>query len=372
MSAKLKKTLSFLFIFLSVATVVIIAFSNAELKDAWLAVSQLDLLWLGGIFLCWAVCVFFDGMNYWCYLRREKFKISIGRAVNVSLIGYYYSNITPSAAGGQPMQVNSLRKAGIPVAYGTMAVTIRFFTNQFVISMMSLILFLLNRDFVHAQLGGAIWVARIGWMINFAAVPLVVLATWKRNWIQGFACWLIGFLSKIKLVRNRESTVLKVTEVLDTYNKAMLDLLRRPGQITVQFLCSFISLAAMTGTVVFVYHAFGQQGTSWDKILTLSCLLYVSASYTPLPGASGAQEGGFMVYFRQIFLNGTIGMALLTWRFFTFYLFLIVGVGMVLLEKIILKREKKLRLAREGIQDAGDGLPGGENECEAKITEGCI
>ena len=50
-------------------------------------------------------------------------------------------------------------------------------------------------------------------------------------------------------------------------------------------------------------------------------------------------------------------MALLTWRFFTFYLFLIVGVGMVLLEKIILNREKKQRLAREGIPSAAETLP---------------
>ena len=132
----------------------------------------------------------------------------------------------------------------------------------------------------------------------------------------------------------------KVSDVLDTYHQAMHDLLKRPGQITVQFLCSFISLLAMTGTVIFVYHAFGQQGTKWDQLLTLSCLLYVSASYTPLPGSSGAQEGGFVLYFGKIFMNGTIGMALLTWRFFTFYLFLIVGVGTVVLEKIIIKREK--------------------------------
>ena len=56
-----------------------------------------------------------------------------------------------------------------------------------------------------------------------------------------------------------------------------------------------------------------------------------------------------MVYFEKIFLNGTIGMALLTWRFFTFYIFLIVGVGTVLLEKIILKREKKRRLLHQTI-----------------------
>ena len=340
MSTKLKKVLSFFLIAASITVVFFMAFSNTELKDAWGAIATLDLWWVAGIFGCWVVCTVFDGMNYWCYLRREKFRISIGRTINVALIGYYYSNITPSAAGGQPMQVNSLRKAGIPVGYGTMAVTIRFFANQFIICMMSLVLFLCNRSFVYEQLGGAMWVVRIGWLINFSVVPLIALATWKRNWIQKLANWLVHLLSKIHLVRNEDAMIGKVTDVLDTYHQAMHDLLKRPGQITVQFLCSFISLLAMTGTVIFVYHAFGQQGTKWDQLLTLSCLLYVSASYTPLPGSSGAQEGGFVLYFGKIFMNGTIGMALLTWRFFTFYLFLIVGVGTVVLEKIIIKREK--------------------------------
>ena len=343
MSAKLKKVLSFFFIAASITAVFFIAFSNTELQDAWSALKQMDLLWLAGIFGCWAVCTVFDGMNYWCYLRREKFKISIGRTINVALIGYYYSNITPSAAGGQPMQVNSLRKAGIPVGYGTMAVTIRFFANQFIICMMSLVLFLFNRPYVYEQLGGVMWVVRVGWLINFSVIPLIALATWKRNWIQGIGNWLISLLYKMHLLKNKEANIAKVTEVLDTYNKAMHDLLKRPGQITIQFMCSFISLLAMTASIIFVYHAFGQHGTPWYRILTLSCLLYVSASYTPLPGASGAQEGGFLVYFGKIFLGGTVGMALLTWRFFTFYLFLIVGVGMVILEKIILKREKNRR-----------------------------
>ncbi len=351
MPAKLKKILSFLFIAVSITAVFYIAFSNTELKDAWGAISRLDLWWLAGILLCWIVCVVFDGLNYWCYLWREKFKISIGRAINVSLIGFYYSNITPSAVGGQPMQVNSFRKAGIPVGYGTMAVTIRFFTNQFIICAMALVLFLFNRTFIYEQLGGAIWLARIGWLINFAAVPLVVLATWKRSWVQGLANWLISLLAKIRIVRNKDAMITKVTEVLDTYNKAMLNLLKSPGQILIQFLCSFVSLLGMTATIIFVYHAFGQEGTPWYQLLTLSCLLYVSASYTPLPGASGAQEGGFLVFYNGIFKNGTIGMALLVWRFFTFYLFLLVGIGTVVLEKIILKKERKRRLLPENHPD---------------------
>ncbi len=339
MKGRGKNLLSFLFILLSVGVVFFLVFNNPDLGNAWEAFSRMDLRWILGIFLCWCVYTFFDGLNYWAYLRRQGFRLSVGRALNVALIGFYYSNITPSAAGGQPMQVNSMRKAGVPVGYGTMAVTIRFITNQFMISFLSFILFLLNRDFVYHQLQGAIWFVRFGWLINFGSVPLVLLAAFKRNWIQAIVNWLIRLLARIRLVKNPDITISKVTEILDTYHTALHDLIRHPGQIALQFGISTVSLLGLMFSVVAVYHAFGLSGTPWYHLLTISFLLYVSASATPLPGASGAQEGGFLLYYNNIFTNGTIGSALLVWRFFTFYLFLIVGVFTVIIERMILKRE---------------------------------
>ena len=42
--------------------------------------------------------------------------------------------------------------------------------------------------------------------------------------------------------------------------------------------------------------------------------------------------------FRNIFTGGTVGLALLTWRFFTYYIALFVGVLTLLLEKLTRKR----------------------------------
>ena len=61
------------------------------------------------------------------------------------------------------------------------------------------------------------------------------------------------------------------------------------------------------------------------EMLTIATLLFISASYTPLPGASGAQEGGFVVFYNGIFPSGTIFSALLLWRFFTYYTMLLIG-----------------------------------------------
>ena len=338
MSPRLKKILSFLFILLSVSAVVVIAFSNRELGDAWGAISRLDVRWLAGIILCWAAYALFEAMGTWAYLRRQGFRIRLPRVVGTTLIGLYYSNITPSAAGGQPMQINSLRKAGIPVGYGTLAITARFVTNQLMVCAISLAMLLCHREFVYQQLGGAIWAVRVGWLVNFASIPLVLLAAFRRKWIQKLGEKLIGLGVRIRIVKDRDAAVAKLTEVLDTYHEALTDLTHHPKQILVQVLCSTLCMLGLTASVVFTYYAFGQSGTPWPQVLTLSCLLFISASYTPLPGASGAQEGGFLLYFSGIFKDGTIGLALLVWRFFTYYLFLITGVFTVINERILLRR----------------------------------
>lgn len=338
MKRNLKKILSGLFIALSVVIVFFIAFSNTELTDAWKALGSLNVFWLAGLFLCWVSYVVFDAVGNWFCLHRQGFRVSLWKTVIISFVGLYYSNITPGASGGQPMQVNSMRKIGVPVGNGTTAVTIRLISNQFMVSMLSLVFFLLNRSFVYEQLEGGIWFVRVGWLINFSVVPLVLLAAFRKDWVRKIAWWIISLLARLRLIRDPEKIRQRVAAILETYHSAMLDLLRSPGQILLQCFFSALSVMALTGSIVFVYHAFDLSGVAWYRIQTISLLLFVSASYTPLPGASGAQEGGFLYYFRNIFTGGTSGVALLIWRFFTYYLSLFIGLIMLLVEKLTIRR----------------------------------
>ena len=338
MDRKLKKALSILVIVLSVAAVICIAFGNQELSDAWDAVRRLDLLYILGLLGCWAVYAGGDGVGIWFCLRRQGFRLSAGAIVRITLCGFFYSNITPGASGGQPMQVAAMNKAGVPVGNGTTTVTIRLICNQFMVSLLSLAFLIANRSFVYTQLEGAIWFVRVGWVINFAVVPLVLLAAFKRTWVRKLVNGLISLLAKIRILKNPDATRESAEEELDTYHTALNALLRSPGEVIRQCLCSAASLFALTGSIVFVYHAFGMSGTPWYRLMTLAFMLFVSASYTPLPGASGAQEGGFLYYFRGIFTGGTIGLALLVWRFFTYYLFIFVGLVNLLAEKLVKRK----------------------------------
>ena len=380
MDQKVKKVLSVLCIVLSITAVVCIAFGNQELHDAWDAVRRLDPLYLLCLLGCWAVYAGGDGLALWFCLRRQGFTLSPGSIVRITLSGFFYSNITPGASGGQPMQVAAMNTAGVPVGNGTTAVTIRLICNQFMVSLLSLIFLIANRAFVYRQLEGAIWFVRVGWVINFAVVPLVLLAAFRLSWVRKLVNGLISLLTKIRILKDPDAIRKNADDVLDTYHTALNALLRSPGQIVLQCLCSAASLFALTGTIVFVYHAFGLSGTPWYHLITLAFVLFVSASYTPLPGASGAQEGGFLYYFRGIFTGGTIGLALLIWRFFTYYLFIFVGVINLLLEKLLKRKREHPQegtdsesgsVLREDTETASGSVPreGAESESNGSPRE---
>ena len=325
---KRRNLLSLLFIAATLGLMIIFAFSNKELTNAWEALFTLDIRWVLGALVAIGVNVFFDTLCTYYFLRKQKQPLKMSAVSYVSLIGFYYSNITPGASGGQPMQVYHMSKHGVPVPIGTSAISIKFFAQQMMLVLVVTILWLTNREFVDTQLAGAKWAIYIGYGINFASIPLILLVALHRPLVQVVVTFFIRLFGKLKLVKHPEETIIRVSAGLDVYHASILRLAKHPRQIVGMLLLAAISTFGLMMVPLCVYYAFGMQGTPWLHVLTASYLLFITASYTPLPGASGAQEGGFLVFFGSMFTQGVVGLAILVWRFFTFYLFLLIGSAM--------------------------------------------
>ncbi len=77
-------------------------------------------------------------------------------------------------------------------------------------------------------------------------------------------------------------------------------------------------------------------------ILALQAFLYIAISFVPTPGTVGAAEGGFHVIFAARFGAGAVFAPMLIWRFLTYYLMLIVGSVLVILDELnTFRRSKK-------------------------------
>jgi len=165
----------------------------------------------------------------------------------------------------------------------------------------------------------------LGCAVNFACVPIIVAIMLNRGLVERIARWGIRFLTRRRLCKNPEKWEQKAMESIDHFHTSLFNLVKQPLHLLIQLAVSVVEMLFLMLVPLMVYRAFGLSGTPVMHILTVSFMLFVSASYTPLPGASGAQEGGFLVYFKGIFTDSTLPLALLVWRFMTYYVCLLAG-----------------------------------------------
>ncbi|NLB90858.1 MAG: flippase-like domain-containing protein [Clostridiales bacterium] len=325
MKESTKKVLNIGFIVLTIGILVYIILTTVDPQDMVRTFHNLRWRWIAGCLFCILSYYAIDALGTFLYLRGENYSVSYGASLHVSLIGAYYSSLTPGASGGQPMQVYQMNKNGVPVGIGTSAVSIKLFFTQLGTVAVALCLWLLNQQFFAEQLVGVKFFIILGLVINSAVLPIVVLAALNQKLINKIFLFFLTLGEKIRLVRNREKAEKKLLGILDSFHKSSSGAFSSFSAIAEQGLCGALQMFFYMGIGFCVYKAFGLTGIPWYQILLVSYMVFISASFMPLPGGSGAQEGGFYAYYKGIYPDNIITLALFVWRFFTFYFTLIIG-----------------------------------------------
>jgi len=324
--SKWSRIISVAVVLLSIGMVAYLILSSGEIGGIIEALATANKGWLLAAVLCYAGFILAEGTGLCAFLRMEGYRIKLHTAAHFSFVGMFYANITPSATGGQPMQIYLMSKRKVPASVATSALTVRFFFNQLALVGVTLVLWLFNREFVAQQLSGVMGLIIIGCVVNFACVPLIAAIILNRGLVERVAMWGIRLLTKLRLCRHPEKWEQKSRESIEHFHASLMSTVRSPLRILIQLAVSVVEMTMLLFVPYTVYLALHESGVPWYHSLTVSYMLYVTAAYFPLPGATGAQEVGFKSYFSGIFGSDmSLSLALLLWRFATFYLCLLAG-----------------------------------------------
>ncbi len=326
------KVLNALFIVGTFAVVVFFAFRSGDISQIGQALGSVNPWWLIGALGCFVVHAFLEGMSVHVFFRFQGIKAPLGTSVLVGLIGMYYSAITPAATGGQPMQVYAFKSRGIPPGIATSALAVKFFCWQSALLIMGGVLWLIFPNVVSSALQKGVWVLTVGFFANSVAVLLVILLAVSRNTVRAILIFFVKLAHKVRIVKDVARTSSKWDAALMDFHASVDLLTRHPFQFLVLFLMSALQVSALMSAVYFVYRGFGLSSAPYMHLLTIQLMLHIAASFTPLPGASGAQEGGFYLFFGNFFPSDIIFAALLIWRFATYYAAIIAGFAAVLID----------------------------------------
>ncbi len=317
------------FIVLTLLLVLYLVTKAGDINDILAAFTRIKPLWLLGALGCFAMHVLLEGLILRIFFYFQDVKIGWAACNLVGLIGMYYSSITPAATGGQPMQVFALKKRGVPSGVGYSSLAVKFFCWQCALLLIGAALWIVTGGYVFSLLGKGVWLIALGFFLNSLMVSVVILLAINRNVVRAIIIFFVNLAARFRLIHDKAKTSSRMDAALNDFHSSVDILTKQSGQ-------------------------FSLQNHSYLQVLTVQFLLYITASFTPLPGASGAQEGGFYLFFRSFFPDSVIFAALLVWRFITYYLFILVGAVAVLVDQTFsLRRYRKNRL----LQDAADALP---------------
>lgn len=325
MKPSIKKLLNFVFLIFALGVILLIGLNGNDMSDLADALASIDPAYLTLCLLGWALYVLMDTLSVHYFLRRQGYPIRLSQSLHSAIIGIYYCNVTPGATGGQPMQIYTLSKYKVPIGVSASAMAIKFVVFQIMLLLAGAVLWLSHAGFVAAYAGGSKWFVLLGYGINLISISAVLMmAVWPKavRWVISL-CIRVG--AKLRICKDPELAKIKWENNCQSFLSSVRIILRHPRDVLMQCGIALGQLFALMIPILAIYHAYGLTGVSDIELVTMGVLLYIGASYTPLPGASGAQEGGFAVLFALIFPQAELFVALLLWRFSTYYLSVLVG-----------------------------------------------
>lgn len=331
MKQRLSKIFNFILIFGTLAVVLLIGLQSDDVGNSIMALRSMGMVWIALATLSYLFFGAADALSLWFFLRRRKVRVSFGYMLFVANAGLYYSNITPGASGGQPMQIYYLHKQGVPIGLASSALVVRFFSFQAMLSVIATAFWISHSGFIAQQLGGHMWIFIVGYVYNLILVLGLVLVAMNKNIVRFFISLFIQLGVKLRLVKDAQASRQKWEDALTSFHDSILMMRDHPAELVLQLVIGGVQLMALMSVLYFVYLGLGLRGATYGQLMALDVVQYVSAAYIPTPGASGAQEVSFSMYFGELFTDGTRFAALILWRFFTYYLSLIIGAVLTVL-----------------------------------------
>lgn len=280
-----------------------------------------------------ALLILFDAFKYAILSRMTVGSYHYGTCLTAGIIGKFYDNITPFAAGGQPFQMVHFAKKDYPTGVATAIPTLKYIIQLYVYIAVSIVLYIANPDaidYLDPTSRGVIQTAcYVGLVFAVSAPSLFVFFSVAPKAADKVVCFFLKILCKLKIVKNFDETHKKVFLFVIGYQTAFKQLSKKYGGIVFLILFCIIDCLLYFALPYFLLVGMGGTSPDWKlliDVVTLNSYSFFAASLIPTPGNSGAIEASYSMVFAPVAVaSGTLFWIVFIWRFLTYYCYIFIG-----------------------------------------------
>lgn len=289
------------------------------------------LLVLLGLFF---LTILLEAFKVFLMIRKTTRTYKFGTAFNCAALGKFYDYVTPLGSGGQPFQIYYLAKHGVPSGPAGAIPIGTLFLTQFSFFVCAIVSFAFGVSEEIVPLYIQI-VAYVG-AVFYIAVPLflVVFSFFPKAGYKVIG-WGVNVLAKLRICKNPEKWKEKGNRAIDNNKQNMAILFKSKRVLIGCTILSFAYIIAQCSLPYFSLLLFSDALPAnltpswgmWFEVTRITFFIYCAITFIPTPGNSGAADGTFYGLFRNVLVAvaGASFTCMMVWRIFSFYMYLILG-----------------------------------------------
>ena len=350
-----KIVFNFALFFTIMLLTMIFVFRGQDMKGMFKTMGQMSI---GCLIITIALSVLnvaSEGIMIFFLFRKMGKKTNLLRCISYSFIGFFYSGLTPSATGGQPMQIYQMKKDGHPVSETTVMMLLIAFFNKLVVVIFAFTIFFTSRTVIQDSLGINYFLFFVGIVINGAIVVTLLLVMLFPQFIRFLMRKIIGLLFKMRILGRKkkdgsdgksiEAFYEDIDGFIDRYREVVKFMLSHKSVFVVMLIVTFVQRMTIFLITCFIYMGLGLTGTPLLTIIIVQAAVTIACDMLPLPGAQGITEIVYSEAYANIFPGPTLGLSMIVSRGISFYLIFFMSLGVVVTISIQNRRKEILEAA---------------------------
>lgn len=296
-------------------------------------IKNINIYYIGICFGIIFIYFLLQGIYMKSILKALNYDISLRKGIFYSIVEFYFSGITPSSTGGQPVQLYYMTKDNIPIRKSYITLILNTIYFKLIMLIFGILVLIINCSYVFNSATIYQVCFWAGFLLDLIIVLLGFALLFKTNFIEYLYNKLSDKLKKFKIFKNRFKE--DNSEVMDRYKDEIDFIKNHKLLVFYTFVITFIQRLALFSIIYVIYKALGYNGYSYLELLIIQLSVQISIEALPLPGGAGLSENMLHNIFTVLFSVKMADVGMLLTRTFTFYVPLILC-GFVLLLKFLL------------------------------------
>ena len=343
---KKKKWLNLLYFALNIGVIaLVLGIQLSKEQNPLESLSEIqnaNMWFIFAAFGCFAVGMLLEQIRICCLITNTTKVFRPALSYKVAALGRFYDVITPLSTGGQPFQILYMSKYGIKVGEGVSVAMGKYIFSQ-IIFFLWVTFFLMRNLFmggaqnISSVAGGvATTFSWIGYAILAVVIVTILFISLNKRIGAGFVVGILKLLSKIhigkfRIIKDYKKSFRSVMRTVNIWQTTTKQYSKSPWVLFVSLFGSLIFYVFNYSMPFFLYCAFaGWHPEMWVEIVTIAVMIDMASAFNPIPMGTGTADLSFTTFFSSLFVAVGLGAgvqiwALLIWRFFTYYIFILQG-----------------------------------------------